>query len=383
MASRRRWALDTARVLALALAVALHALLAAGVHEAWASAEIERRDYAVFVDAGRRLIGGQLEGVYDPRPGGFPFLHPPYVITLSAPLAPLGHRGAFVLLTLLALGALAASILALRRLSPRPGEHDVIWLAVLASAPWAITLVLGQPIALLLAAYLVALACLRSDRPGRGPLVSGLAFSVLLLKPTFAIAPLALALLRRDRRLLAGLAIGALALVLAALPAGLHRWAEWSEAVLRAAGEVGAARVPLWKQHTWLAFLRSVLPAWAAWAGWAALLPLGGLALARARRASPLRAGALLVLATLALSPYAYFYDALLFAVPGAAAWLERERYGARARAAVAGVAALTFAWQHAGFFVLQGRAPALGGLLATAWLLIEATRGCTPARAE
>lgn len=365
------------------LAVSLHALAAAGVHEAWQSAEIERRDYAVFVDAGRRVLEGELEGLYDPRPGGFPFLHPPYVASLSAPLALLGARGAFALLTLLAFVALAISIVALRRLAPRPGEHDVIWLAVLASAPWAIALVLGQPIALVLAAYLVALASLRGEPTARRRMAAGLAFSALLLKPTFAIAPLALALSRRDRGLLAGLSIGALALALASLPAGPERWAEWMEAALRAASEVGAARVPLWKQHTWLAFLRSVVSAWPAWIGWAALLPLGALALARARAASPLRLGALLVLATLALSPYAYFYDALLLAVPAAAAWLERERYTPRARRAVAALAALTLAWQHAGSFALQGRAPALGGLFVTLWLLVEVTRGCAPPPGE
>ncbi len=374
MSAPRRWALDGARVLALTLAVALHALWILSVAQVWPTPEIERRDYAVFVRAGRRALAGELDGVYAPRPGGFPFLHPPPVIALSAPLGLGDERAAYVVLTALAFAALGLSIAALRAIAPRPGEHDVVWLALLASAPWSIALVLGQPAALLLAALLVGLAALE-----RRPLAAGLAWSVLLLKPQLALAPLALAIVRRDRRALSGVLLGGFALAALSLPLGLARWPEWIAALARTGGEVSSAAIPLWKQHTWLAFLRSVAPAPIAWAGWIAALPLGALVLWRLRsERSSLRAGALLALATIALSPYAYFYDALLLLAPGAALWVERERYARRALVTIGALAALTFAWQHAGFFVLQ-RGPALGGLLVTGWLAAELVLGPRP----
>lgn len=347
----------------------MHALLLLAVRGAWSSAEIERRDYIVFVEVGRRLLDGALDEVYDGPLRRFPFLHPPPVIVLSAPVGVLEPRVAFVVLGLLSFAALAISILALRRLDDRRDEHDVVWLGLLASAPWSIALVLGQPAPLLLAAYALALAALRHGRDA----AAGLGFGALLVKPHLALAPLAWMLVARRRRALAGFAAFALLLGAVSLLAGLARWPEWARAIARAIGEVSGARIALWKQHTWLAFLRGLFPAWGAWLGWAlAALPLGALTLRRVRaEASVLRVGALLVLATIALAPYAYFYDALLLVVPAAALWLERERYPRWALASLAVVVALTFAWQHVGFFALQ-RGLAVGGLLSTAWLGLE-----------
>src|SRR5690606_26680723 len=147
----------------------------------------------------------------------------------------------------------------------------------------------------------------------------------------------------------------------------------WLEAIARVGGELDAGELALWKQHTLLASLRSLAPAPLAWVGWVlCAIPLGALTLRAIRRASVLRAGGLLILATLALSPYAYYYDALLLVVPGAGLWLERERYPRRARWIVAAVACATFAWQHAAFFVLQAQAPPLSGLLVSGWLGAE-----------
>jgi hypothetical protein len=264
---------------------------------------------------------------------------------------------------------IALSALALRRLSLAHRDDHLVWLGALASAPWGIALILGQPASLLLASWLLALWAFRSERD----LLAGLAWSILLVKPHFALAPLAFVLVRRRMRALAGMLLGACALVVISLPAGLLRWPEWLHSIVRAAGDIAHARVPLWKQHTLFSFVRSVVPdATIAWIVWAAIaLVLGVLVLVRVRRRNDLRAGALLVLATIALAPYAYFYDALLLVVPAAALWLEPTTYARRTHRIASSIAALTFAWQHIGFFVLQ-RGPSIAGLLVTLWLVAE-----------
>lgn len=362
-----RRALDAIRIALLIAAAAANGAVALAIESTWGTDELLRRDYRVFWDAGRRVLEGRLEGIYDPRPGGFPFLHPPPVITLSAPLGSLEPRAVYAILTALSIAALIASALALRALRPRRGEHDLVWLAAVASAPWLIALILGQPAALFLAAWVLGLLALERDRP----LAAGLVFGLLFAKPPLALAALALGL-RRPRVALGMLATAAL-LVLLSLPAGLARWPEWLEALGRVGDELASGEIALWKQHTLLASLRSVAPAPLAWLGWAlAALPLGALALRAVRRASVLRAGGLLVLATLALTPYAYYYDALLLAVPGACLWLERERYPRRARCALGILACATLAWQHAAFFVFQAEGPPLAGFLVSAWLGVE-----------
>jgi hypothetical protein len=363
----RRAGLDAIRVPLMIAAAAANGAVALAIESSWATDEVLRRDYRVFWDAGKRLLEGRLEGIYDAQPGGFPFLHPPPVIVLSAPLGTLEPRTAYAILTALSIAALIASALALRALRPRAGEHDLVWLAAVTSAPWLIAVILGQPAAFFLALWLLGLAALERERP----LASGLVLGMLFVKPPLALAGLALGI-RRPSVALGMLATAGL-LALISLPAGLARWPEWLEALGRVGGELASGELALWKQHTLLASLESVAPAPVAWLGWTlAALPLGALTLRAIGRVSVLRAGGLLVLATLALTPYAYYYDALLLAVPGACLWLERERYPRRARRVIAAIACATFAWQHAAFFVLQAEGPPLAGALVSAWLGAE-----------
>lgn len=357
--------LDALRILLLTLAAALHALLALAIARHWPTDKILRRDYWVFWDAGRRFVEGQLAGIYDARPGGFPFLHPPPVIVLSAPFGHFSPRAVYAFVLGSSAVLLATSALALRMIGTRRHEQDLVWLVLATSAPWAIALLVGQPVALFLFAWMAGIAALERGRPA----TAGLLLGPLWLKPQFALGALVLGV--RSPRLANGMLAAALALFLVSLPAGFERWPEWLSAITRAGGEVGTARILLWKQHTLLAFLRGLVPSGSLAFGFYLFvaLPLALGTLRSLREGSALRAGSLLVLTTLALSPYAYYYDAVLLAVPLAHLWLERDRYGGfRIRLALA---AATFTIQHIAFFALQ-RGPPFGGLMLTLWLAAE-----------
>lgn len=365
--SPRRWPLEAARVSLLVGAVFLHAVVGLSLAASWGTDEFARRDWAAFRDAGRRALEGDVVELYAPRPGGFPFLHPPWVAALLAPVGQLGDAAFYALMVLLQLAGLALAVAALRRLSPEHEAQDVVVLGVLASAPWAIGLVLGQPSALVLGAWLAAFWLLSRERPVH----AGVLFGLCAIKPPYVVAPILLALLARRPRILLGMAASVAALF--AISLGVGHWPEWLAAVGRTLDDIGGARAALWKQHTLLAFLRSVAPREVA-LGLYALAALGLGALfwrARDREVPALRAAGWLALGTLALSPFAYFYDALLCAIPAGSLWLGRDGYAPRARPLLAGLALATFGAQHVGFFALQS-GPPWAGLLVTAWLLAE-----------
>ena len=363
----RNWPLDIARAALLAGAVTLHGVIGLSLAYTFGTDEFARRDWWVFRDAGQRVLDGRLDDLYAARPGGFPFLHPPYVAALFAPFGGLGDVAFYALMVALQAGGLAATFVLLRRLSQRHEEQDVVLLGILASAPWGIGVVLGQPSALVVGAWLGAFLLVERGRP----LAGGALFGLCLIKPPFVVAPIFYALLTRRGRVLGGIALSALVLLALSLVVG--HWPEWLGAVRRTLDDVGSAELVLWKQHTFLAFMRSVGPRWLAMALYA-LLCVGCAVLFYARRESKvptLRAVGWLALGTIALSPFGYFYDALLLAIPASALWLCRETYPRARLASLAGVAVLTFAWQHIGFFGIQS-GPAVGGLLVTGWLFLE-----------
>lgn len=362
---RRSWPLDGTRVGLLVGAVALHGLIGLALADAYGTEEFARRDWFAFREAGRAVLAG--EALYEPRPGGFPFLHPPYVAAIFAPLGSLSDGAFFVAMSALSLGGLGLFVLALRRLQPVHEEHDVVLLGLLASAPWAIGLVLGQPSALVLGAWLAAFWLVDRDQP----LAAGVLFGLCAIKPPYVVAPVIYALLSRRYRILGG--VGLTALSLFALSMAVGQWREWVAAVARVLGDVGDGEVMLWKQHTLLAFLRELLPRPVALGVWGAVW-LGFLGLffrVRDVTMPMLRVAGWLALGTIALSPFAYFYDALVLVIPAAALWLNRETYPDRFRVPLAALVALTFVAQHVGYFVVQS-GPLPTGLLATAWLLLE-----------
>lgn len=355
--------LDVARVGLLLAAGAGHLAWLASVAANVGTSELARRDWWAFREAGRAALeGGAL---YEARPGGFPFLHPPSVAVLAAPWSGLSD-GAFhaLMVGLCVLGGVGVALALRPRLTDR---LDLALLGAAASAPWIIGLVLGQPASVFVAAWLLGEAWRE-----RRPLAAGLVWSVCALKPPLLL-PLALyALMRRLPRALGGLALGVVVWLGLGLPLGLDVQAEWLDAIAR---EQGPALLS-WKQHTLLATLRALLPAPAAWGVWAlGALGAGALVWRRARDADGLEGLGLFALWAAVFSPYLYFYDALLLVVPLAAAVRSR-------RGVLLWLAALTALAEHALFFGWQA-GPPLASLPALAWLLVALRRNETTAGAS
>ena len=109
------------------------------------------------------------------------------------------------------------------------GEHGVMRLVLLASAPWATSLLLGQLAALWLAMAVIGLVLWNERRD----LSAGVVLGLLATKPVFLI-PFALFVLRERRsRIAIGIAISIVALVAISAPA-FGTWIDWAHASSRA-----------------------------------------------------------------------------------------------------------------------------------------------------
>lgn len=246
-------------------------------------------DYRVFAEAVRL----PLDQVYEPR--AMPFSNPPTALLLLAPLRwldPVSGYWAWI-----ALSAMLFAV-AVVRLAGSP----VAGLSLLSFAS-VHALVLGQVVMLLTAILALALTL---------PSIAGgvLIAVVGAVKPQLVLfAPLA-ALVRRDWWMLAGMAGGAAALLLAALGFyGFQPWIEWVEslpAFYAAQGPAGALPAMLAPVARAAQF---GLPVMVAWVG-AGLL--GAVAVIRlAPRIDGAWLLALIVGASLAASPYALAHDSL------------------------------------------------------------------------
>ncbi|MGE0786184.1 MAG: glycosyltransferase 87 family protein [Sandaracinaceae bacterium] len=349
------------RMFCLLLAGASHFVWLASLDAVFGTSELARRDWSAFRAAGALVLDGRASELYLPRPGGFPFLHPPVVAILAAPFSRFGDVAFYAGTIGLAAAGLVLSALALHRIAR--ARVDTPTLLALASAPWIVALILGQPIALALAAWLGGLALLV-----RRPALAGATWGLCALKPTLLPALVLFALVH-DRRALGSL----LAVAASVLALGLVLGGDVSLAWLAAMAREAAPAAESWKQHTLYALLRATLPNPLASTLWAlAALGLGGWTLRSVARGSAgLRELGSLALATIALSPYAYDYDALVLVIPCAALALERERYARAAWWTTVTIAGLTGVAQYASFVFLQ-RGPPFTGAFAAAWLIAE-----------
>lgn len=181
-------------------------------------------DFHTYLAAARVGLGQGWSHIYDqltvareqkilvPNQWAQPFLSPPTVAWLVAPLAALPYDAAYVVWALLTFAAVAC---AFAWASVSHGLNR--WVAVVgALAPWWVmhAVNLGQVVPLVMAAVVVAWRLLREKRD----IAAGLVLAAVLLKPNTAIlVPFVLLITGRQRAFVAWLAAAAAVVVLAAL----------------------------------------------------------------------------------------------------------------------------------------------------------------------
>jgi len=183
-----------------AIGIDFHTYLAAagvGLHQGWPHIY----DQALVGEAQRQLVPSQVSQ---------PFLSPPMVAWLAAPLALFPYPVAFGIWAVLTVLAFA---LALAWAGVSSGSS--LWIAVLgALTPWWVlhAVILGQVVPLVAVGVVLGWRLLRHKRD----IAAGIALTLLLLKPNTAVlVPVARLAARRYRALASWLAIGAIVALIA------------------------------------------------------------------------------------------------------------------------------------------------------------------------
>lgn len=145
---------------------------------------------------------------YRPGGAGFPaaFVNAPLAGWVLQPVASLSLANGLRLFVTLLLLATGISVVLARRALGGSGRHTalVVSLAVIATLPGAMGLVLAQWTPLLLVAVLLALAALRDSRP----MVAGLLLSVVFIKPQDCLLLLPALIAARSWRMVLGMTLG-------------------------------------------------------------------------------------------------------------------------------------------------------------------------------
>jgi len=341
---------------------------------------LPNKDWSFLHHAGSLWWSGGLDGVYrDSMDSAHPFVHPPFFIWFCAAFGGLepGWPAFFAFTAASAAMCVAAVSLLAGALSAGPGQRTTAVLAVLASGPWIGCMVTGQVSAAQLLALGAGLALWRRDRP----LLAGLALSLLAVKPQLLLPLVAFAAVARQWRAALGMLAGIALLVASTAPFGVALWRDYFASTAHIANVFAAGNSTLWKQRTLLACLSwiagrppdSALVA-ACWAAAVLPLALGSLAAWWRGGAGQLpRLLGIAVLLVVAASPYLFFYDGLLLALPGLVWWLQRDRYASRRLHRACGLLlGAIYAWEYVNMALAGAGLPPLVGLLVSGWLALE-----------
>lgn len=271
---------------------------------------------------------------------GFFWRYPPFALYIVAPLAWLPNAWAYALMAGVEVAALAASLWLLRRLVPFRRARGEWLLAIVFSAPALSTIVTGQNSALIMLCV-VGAASLWT----RGQVIGACALlGLLAIKPNWGIVFGLVAVARGEWKGAAAMAGVALLLCLLSLPLGLQLWRDFLGP--STAHAFALADYDVQKLITVRAVLEGVLGrgdlTLILWVLTAAGLTVMAVLAWRAP-GPPLRHLGIAVLLAVAANPYAFFYDALVLAVPATVWWAERDRWQRRPWLVVATLLAL--AW--------------------------------------
>lgn len=350
--SRRAWSWLGLAVVAIALALNLaqrrvptgidfHTYLAAatvGLHQGWS----HLYDQPLVAVAQKMLVPGQWAQ---------PFLSPPAVAWLVAPLTVFPYWIAYGVWAVFTFACLAAA-LAWSGVSTGISR----WIAVIgALAPWWVlhAVILGQVVPLVAAGVVVAWRLMRDDRE----IAAGVLLSVILLKPNTAIlVPVALLAAGRYRVLAGWVAASGLLAVTALLLIGPHGVSIY----------LNQLSAPLPRGADALT-LKGALDASGAVAAALRVLILGMvLATAYRLRSSPSLVVPIGIVGSLIVSPYLHASDLCLLSAAAWMVWEERDVVPWRAALAVGWVAASPFLF-------LTNTGPSLNRWPLIEWVLLLA----------
>ncbi len=247
-----------------------------------------------------------------------PWLYPPTLLLVAAPLASLPYISAFAVWMVGQLALLAAAVAAM-------GERPKALFAALVFPATINNMLVGQNGALSAAFLGGGLVVL-----DRRPVLAGVLFGLLVYKPhLLAAVPFALLAMGEWRTIAAALASALAVSALSLMLFGVAPWAAFLQAAPAAAEALAYGSDHWAKMPTVFAALRSLgaeVPLAYGGQGISAILAISVMIYLYRRGASlPLRSSALLF-ATFLATPYAFFYDlvVLIFAI----LWLDRGDTG-------------------------------------------------------
>ena len=310
--------------------------------------------------------------------------YPPFALYVVAPLAWLPEVWAYAVMASIEVLALGASLWLLGKLAPFRSMRREWLLAIALSAPALTTIVTGQNSAVIMLCVVGSATLWTRGQALRACALLGL----LAIKPNWGIVFGLMAIVRRDWKGAAMMVGVVILLCVLTMPLGVKLWTDFLSVSVGNAFEL--ARYDPQKQITLRGFLEGTLGkgdvTLAIW-GIATIGLIVSAVLAWRAPGPPLRHLGIGLLLAVAANPYAFFYDALVLAVPATVWWAERDRW-ARAPWLVVG-ALIAVAWCSEQWLYSWGVLFATAGLrwlppvslvgpAAAIWLVIaarEATR--------
>ena len=213
------------------------------------------QDWVMFHDTARLLLSSRPHEIYPGVTRNLPFFYPPYFIPLIAPLGFFSRTWAYVTLALSMIGAMSAAVYMLRVVLPtKESSFSAAVLVVLSSASWNAMIILGHLSALYL--FILVTSLLLWTRGHR--VLAGMVMSLLMFKPNLGLIFPALFIVQRQWFFVAGWACGFALLLSSTVPIGLGIWADYFCSYRNLAAAL-TAEIPMWKQQTIYAFLRTAL----------------------------------------------------------------------------------------------------------------------------
>ena len=212
-------------------------------------------------------------------------------------------------------------------------------------------------------------------------MLGGMVMSLLMFKPNLGLIFPALFIMQRQWFFVAGWACGFALLLSSTVPIGVGIWVDYFCSYRNLAAAL-TAEIPMWKQQTIYAFLRTALgmpqsPRFMAlWA--ICTLPLLAATVAVWIKVKPdsrhlPRLIGIAVLAVVCCNAYLFVYDGLLLALPGIVWHVRRAHYRSAACHRTAGLAVLLiYIWQHLSTWFVHGAWPLVGPAVGV-WLIAEA----------